>query len=183
MSINPPPDLLGFNLVRQWKSDTSEQENCTSHIGAYVASSSPAFYKPMRRLRLETPPIRSCRKREGFLRQQRMRENKAERFGMTPDKPDGDTIYRSVEMLGWLVEERGIAPHIPVRDKSKRTDGTFSRKATSLTSPNRMTITDGLLARPHTKSYAAVKAALHFSTTLPWRRVSFPGHVRRRPSG
>jgi hypothetical protein len=30
-------------------------------------------------------------------------------------------------MLNWLVEERGIAPHIPVFDKSKRDDGTFSR--------------------------------------------------------
>ena len=28
-------------------------------------------------------------------------------------------------MLGWLVHERGIEPHIPVFDKSERTDGTF----------------------------------------------------------
>jgi hypothetical protein len=30
-------------------------------------------------------------------------------------------------MLNWLVEEKGIAPHIPVFDRSKRDDGTFSR--------------------------------------------------------
>jgi hypothetical protein len=30
-------------------------------------------------------------------------------------------------MLNWLVEEKGIAPHIPAIDKSKREDGTFSR--------------------------------------------------------
>ncbi|MET4314396.1 hypothetical protein ABIC01_007419 [Bradyrhizobium sp. RT4b] len=30
-------------------------------------------------------------------------------------------------MLNWLVEAKGIAPHIPVFDKSKRDDGTFSR--------------------------------------------------------
>ena len=30
-------------------------------------------------------------------------------------------------MLNWLVEERQIAPHIPVIDKSQREDGTFSR--------------------------------------------------------
>jgi hypothetical protein len=30
-------------------------------------------------------------------------------------------------MLGWLVDERGIDPHIPMFDKSERTDGTFSR--------------------------------------------------------
>lgn len=31
-------------------------------------------------------------------------------------------------MLGWLVHEQGIEPHIPVFDRSGRTDGTFSRK-------------------------------------------------------
>lgn len=36
--------------------------------------------------------------------------------------------YSSGEMLVWLVRERGIEPHIPVIDKSKRTDGTFSRE-------------------------------------------------------
>jgi hypothetical protein len=30
-------------------------------------------------------------------------------------------------MLGWLVHERGIEPHIPVFDKSDRRDGTFER--------------------------------------------------------
>jgi hypothetical protein len=39
-----------------------------------------------------------------------------------------DTGYGSAEMLNWLVHERGIEPHIPVFDKSKRTDGTFSRE-------------------------------------------------------
>jgi len=51
-----------------------------------------------------------------------------ERFGMKPDKLVGDTGYGSADMLGWLVEDRKIAPHIPVWDKSKRTDGTFSRE-------------------------------------------------------
>ena len=30
-------------------------------------------------------------------------------------------------MLNWLVEEKDIAPHIPVFDRSERDDGTFSR--------------------------------------------------------
>jgi hypothetical protein len=30
-------------------------------------------------------------------------------------------------MLTWLVEENGIAPHIPVNDKSQQDDGAFSR--------------------------------------------------------
>ena len=35
--------------------------------------------------------------------------------------------YGSAEMLGWLVDERGIEPHVKVFDKSERKDGTFSR--------------------------------------------------------
>src|ERR1051325_8943883 len=31
-------------------------------------------------------------------------------------------------MLNWLIHNRGIEPHIPVFDKSQRTDGTFSRE-------------------------------------------------------
>ena len=58
----------------------------------------------------------------------RMIDRIADRFNMEPDKLVGDTGYGSAEMLGWLVEERGIAPHIPVWDKSKWTDGTFSRE-------------------------------------------------------
>ena len=45
-----------------------------------------------------------------------------------PERLIADTGYGSAEMLDWLVHERGIEPHIPVFDKSKRTDGTFSRE-------------------------------------------------------
>jgi hypothetical protein len=38
-------------------------------------------------------------------------------------------------MLNWLVEEKGIAPHIPVFDKSKQDDGTFSRGDFDMTRP------------------------------------------------
>ena len=44
-----------------------------------------------------------------------------------PERLVADTGYGSAAMLGWLVHEQGIEPHIPVFDKSKRTDGTFSR--------------------------------------------------------
>ncbi|WP_426443531.1 hypothetical protein [Bradyrhizobium genosp. P] len=30
-------------------------------------------------------------------------------------------------MLGWLVDEHGIEPHVTVFDKSARKDGTFER--------------------------------------------------------
>jgi hypothetical protein len=49
------------------------------------------------------------------------------RFGLYPEKLAADSAYGSAEMLNWLVEERGIEPHIPVFDKSQRSDDTFSR--------------------------------------------------------
>ena len=50
-----------------------------------------------------------------------------ERLGLWPERLTADTAYGSAEMLNWLVHERGIEPHIPVFDKSRREDGTFSR--------------------------------------------------------
>jgi transposase len=51
-----------------------------------------------------------------------------DRFGLYPERVAADSAYGSAEMLGWLVHERGIEPHIPVFDKSQRSDGTFSRE-------------------------------------------------------
>ena len=48
-----------------------------------------------------------------------------DRFDLDPDWLIADTAYGSGPMLGWLVD-RNIAPHIPVIDKSGRTDGTWS---------------------------------------------------------
>ena len=45
---------------------------------------------------------------------------------MRPQRLAGDTAYGAVRLLKWLVD-RKIAPHIPVWDKSARSDGTFSR--------------------------------------------------------
>ena len=56
-----------------------------------------------------------------------MIERTANRFGLKPDRLAADSAYGSAPSLHWLVEGIGIAPHIPVFDKSRRDDGTFSR--------------------------------------------------------
>ena len=56
-----------------------------------------------------------------------MIERTRDRFGLYPERLVGDTGYGSAEMLGWLVYELGIEPFIPVFDKSRRRDDTFSR--------------------------------------------------------
>jgi hypothetical protein len=50
-----------------------------------------------------------------------------DRFGLKPDYLTADSAYGSAENLAWLVKEKKITPHIPLFDKSTRTDGTFSR--------------------------------------------------------
>ena len=56
-----------------------------------------------------------------------MLDRTAERFGLKPKRLIADSAYGSAHHLAWLVKERKIEPHIPVLDKSQRTDGTFSR--------------------------------------------------------
>lgn len=48
-----------------------------------------------------------------------------QRFGMKPDRLVGDTAYGTAPMLGWMVQDKGIAPHVPVWDRSERKDGTL----------------------------------------------------------
>src|SRR5271169_334217 len=55
-----------------------------------------------------------------------MVERVKKRFDLQPRRLAGDTVYGAVRLLKWLVD-RNITPHIPVWDKSARTDGTFSR--------------------------------------------------------
>ena len=54
-----------------------------------------------------------------------MIERSLERFDLYPARLLGDSAYGSAEMLGWLVYEHGIEPHVTVFDKSTRQDGTF----------------------------------------------------------
>ena len=51
-----------------------------------------------------------------------------ERFGLKPERLAADTAYGSAATLNWVVNEKKIAPHIPVIDKSKREDGSLSRE-------------------------------------------------------
>jgi transposase len=54
---------------------------------------------------------------------QTMIERTESSFGIKPDWLAADTAYGSAPNLNWLVNQQGIAPHVPVIDKSKRDDG------------------------------------------------------------
>src|SRR5471030_25160 len=51
-----------------------------------------------------------------------------DRFGLKPARLAADTAYGSAATLNWIVNDKKIAPHIPVLDKSRRDDGSLSRQ-------------------------------------------------------
>jgi transposase len=57
----------------------------------------------------------------------KMIERVQERFDVKPKHLIGDMAYGAAPLLGWLVQEKQIEPHVPVWDKSERQDGTLSR--------------------------------------------------------
>jgi hypothetical protein len=71
-----------------------------------------------------------------------MLDRTVEQFNITPSRLVADGGYGSAEMVGWLVDERGIEPHVKLIDKTERTDGTFSaatspsiQRATAMSAP------------------------------------------------
>lgn len=59
---------------------------------------------------------------------QTMLSRTEQRFGLRPARLAADTAYGSAATLNWIVNEKQIAPHIPVIDKSRRDDGSLSRE-------------------------------------------------------
>ena len=55
-----------------------------------------------------------------------MIERVEDRFALKPDRLIGDTNYGTAEILGWMVDEKQIEPHVSVWDKTQRSDETLS---------------------------------------------------------
>ena len=49
-----------------------------------------------------------------------------DRFDLKPTRLIGDTAYGAAELLGWMVKDKAIEPHVPVWDKTQRQDETLS---------------------------------------------------------
>src|ERR1700674_4621865 len=55
-----------------------------------------------------------------------MIERVEERFELKPERLIGEMAYGVAPVLGWLVEQERIAPHIPVWDRTQRDDAMLS---------------------------------------------------------
>ena len=108
-------------------SDPSSQWTAAHHGPAYFAYSNNYLIDTDHAIIVDVQASRSVRTGETSATYT-MIERTKERFSLWPERLIADTAYGSAELLGWLVEEHGIEPHIPVIDKANRTDGTFSRE-------------------------------------------------------
>src|ERR1700716_4325684 len=94
-----------------------------------------------------------------------MIERTEERFDIKPEWLAADTAYGSAATLNWLVNEKQIAPHIPVIDKSRREDGSLSRddftfdkeRNVYICPEGKVLTTTGAVGNDHTLRYFALK--------------------------
>jgi transposase len=55
-----------------------------------------------------------------------MIERVEQRFELKPERLIGDMAYGAADLLGWMVNEKAIEPHVPVWDKTQRDDDSLS---------------------------------------------------------
>ncbi len=107
-------------------SDPASQWTAARKGPAYFAYSTNYLIDTDNAVILDVEATRSVRQAEvGAART--MIDRVAKSFNLKPEHLIADTAYGSAPMLDWLVQGRGIAPHIPVIDKSGRKDETFER--------------------------------------------------------
>jgi len=108
-------------------SDPAAQWTAANRSHAFFAYSNNYLIDTDNAVIVDVEASRAIRQAEtGAAR--RMIDRTRARFDLHPERLIADAAYGSAPMLDWLVEHRGIAPHIPVFDKSQRKDGTFSRE-------------------------------------------------------
>jgi transposase len=99
-----------------------------------------------------------------------MIERVKDRLGLDTKKLIGDTAYGTAEFLGWMVNEKGIEPHVPVWDKGKRTDGTFSRSDFIFDEHNDQYICpNGKLLKRHRRNFKVPRTGVTKSNEIKYR--------------
>jgi transposase len=103
-----------------------------------------------------------------------MIERVEERFSLKTRRLVGDTAYGTAEFLAWMVNDKGIEPHVPVWDKGERSDGTFSRSdfvfdpdADHYTCPNRKQL------KRHRRNFKQPRSGITKANTINYRAGEF----------
>jgi len=92
------------------------------------------------------------------------------RFEIKPKRLMGDTAYGTAEMLGWMVDEKDIEPHVPVWDKGERRDGTLSR-SDFVFDPKTDTYTcpEGKLLKRYRRAFKRKRTGVTKANTIHYR--------------
>src|SRR5437764_839998 len=124
-----------------------------------------------------------------------MIERTEERFGLKPQRLAADSAYGAAPMLNWLVEEKQIAPHVAVLDRSKREDGTFPRQnfrydestdtytcpeGKTLTTTGRINAGDAIFYRSSLANRAKCQLKPRCCPKAPFRRIPRSIYERAR---
>jgi hypothetical protein len=56
-----------------------------------------------------------------------MMDRVEQKYGLKPERLIGDTAYGTAPMLEWMVQEKGIEPHVPVWDKTDKNPDVFAQ--------------------------------------------------------
>lgn len=93
-----------------------------------------------------------------------------EQFDLNPKRLIGDTAYGTAAMLAWLVNDKAIEPHVPVWEKSERTDGTFSRREFDWDEKaNEYRCPGGKRLRPRWRNFSKTRSGITKANTIIYR--------------
>ena len=136
---------------------------------AYFAYSTNYLIDTDNAVILDVEPTRSIRQAEvGAVRT--MIDQVRETHDLKPERLIADTAYGSGAMLDWLVKKRGIAPHIPVIDKSGRKDGTFERADFTYDTENDLYICpDGKELKQYRRAFKTPRSGPNKDETIRYR--------------
>jgi len=136
---------------------------------AYFAYSTNYLIDTDNAVIMDVEATRSIRQAEvGAVRT--MIDRVQEKHDLKPERLIADTAYGSGPMLDWLVEKRGIAPHIPVIDKSRRKDGTFERADFTFDAENDLYICpNGNELKQFRRAYKTPRSGANKGETMRYR--------------
>ncbi len=99
-----------------------------------------------------------------------MIERVKERVGLETKKLIGDTAYGTAEFLAWMVNDKGIEPHVPVWDRGERTDGSFGRSDFVYDDENDLyTCPNGKQLMRHRRNYKKPRSGVTKANTVNYR--------------
>ena len=122
----------GLGSVRVEKS-TPTNISLTDSAGQWSAARGPAFYAYSANYLIDIAAgvvvdveATPAHKTDEINAAKTMIERVEERFDLKPDRLIGDTNHGTAAILGWMVDEKQIDPHVSVCDKTQREDETLS---------------------------------------------------------